>query len=115
MNILNTAKKQDDVLIIKERDKYLAVRHLDSMLKQTGCKDILIKSTQHGVAYAQVQTGQELTYPIKASPQRPTPPTGDWDIYKITYGRGTLGSMKENYVLINHEHITDIKKLGGNL
>ena len=89
-NLLSTAKKQDGRLIIRERDKYLAVRHTDTLLKQSGCSDILVKLTKSGTAYCKPSQPDIASF-VKH----------DDFTEEVSYQKGTLQSIINDNLFIS--------------
>lgn len=126
-NLILTAKKERNALIIKERDKFFAERNVKEILKAYPCKGILIKSTQAGIAYTTDkhinQENQPIDNPdheygndlIYATAEKPS----DETIYQVIYKKGVLitlgvigkGKTVQQQILIQPTLIESIKQL----
>lgn len=87
--LLQKSRQTGEELIIHERDKALAGKHIKTILSQSGCKGILVRSNLPGTAYANEPDTPDATSMIKANESADTMDKNK-ESYKVEYGRGAL-------------------------
>ena len=128
-NLIKTAKKERSALIIRERDKWFAERHVKRIMDAYPCTGILVKSTQPGTAYYRLpedMTDETDVAPADLLPAK-TMPYGNDVIYataeygpkhgnrvRLAYGKGALLVLdaSDGYeLLIRPEQVTFIENM----